>query len=71
MTGKDYAEASQVKLSDVCDSAGYSRRALDKMAKSNPERLKLLCDGQLMQDLGVTAEELSAYIKLKRSIEGK
>lgn len=71
VTGKDYAEASQVKLSDVCASARYTRSTLDKMAKANPDRLKLLCDGQLMKDLGVGAEELNAYVKLKRSIEGK
>ena len=60
MTGKDYAEASGVKLSDVCSSAKYGRSALDKMAKANPERLKMLCDGQLVRELGLTPEQMRA-----------
>ena len=71
MTGKDYAEASKVNLGDVSKTSGYSRRWLDKFAEQHPERLKLLCDGQAMQDLGLTAAELHAYVKLKQSIEGK
>lgn len=58
MTAKHIAEAAGVKLVSVAENAGYTTRALRAMAKANPKRLEMLCNGQLMLELRVDPHQL-------------
>lgn len=60
MAAKHVAEAAGVKLGDVSSNANYTLSALHAMAKANPDRLDMLCKGQLVRELGLTPEQMRA-----------
>lgn len=69
MAAKDIAEAAGVKIGEVARAANITVRGLGSMAHANPDRLDMLCKGQLVRELGLTPEQMKAAKILLRGSE--